>query len=328
MKAIGIVSGGLDSLLATRLVQEMGFEVLALHFIVGFEPNRGTEVSPAPLSILQTGAECEVVDVRKEFLDILARPKHGYGANLNPCIDCKILMLNRAREKMEEISAAFVFSGEVLGQRPMSQRMQALRLIARESGLGDCLVRPLCGGLLPPTAPEKNGIIRRNQLQCFQGRSRAAQMELADKMGISDYPTPAGGCLLTDPSFAARAVDLMKRRPSGVLRLDDPLLLKVGRHVVLPRGGKAVIGRREEENGIIERFGSLGSILVAEDVPGPSTLVEGPPAPEDLDAAARLTARYGKGKNLDRVAIKITARDGQVTTWSVSPEPPTEYRII
>jgi tRNA U34 2-thiouridine synthase MnmA/TrmU len=330
MKAIGIVSGGLDSLLATRLVMEMGFDVLALHFVIGFEPThlRGTEVLSLPEAIVRTGANCELVDVRQEFAKVLAQPRHGYGANLNPCIDCKIYMLSRAKEKMEELSAAFVFTGEVLGQRPMSQRMHAMQLIARESGLGEHLVRPLCGGLLPPTAPEKQGIIRRDQLESIQGRSRTAQMALAEKLGVSDYPTPAGGCLLTDPSFAKRAADLMKRRPGKILRLNDPRLLLVGRHIVLPQGSKAVIGRKEEENDVIESFSSLGSILVAEDVPGPSTLVEGSPSPEDLDAAARLTARYGKGKTLDEVTIKITSPDGDVALLSVPPNPPSDCQIL
>jgi tRNA-specific 2-thiouridylase len=326
MKAVGIVSGGLDSLLATRLVLEMGFEVHTLRFLVGF--GQGTGVPSAPESILRMGADCEIVDIREEFMEILAQPRHGYGANLNPCIDCKILMFGKARTRMKELSAAFVFSGEVLGQRPMSQRMQALQLIAKESGLGEHLVRPLCGGLLPPTAPEKEGIIQRGQLESFHGRSRAAQMALAEKLGIRDYPAPAGGCLLTDPSYSARAADMMKRRPGKVLRLDDPLLLRVGRHVILPQGGKAVIGRREEENSVIERFNCLGSILEAEDVAGPSTLVEGSPASGDLDAAARLTARYGKGRNLEPVAIKITTQDGEVEHVSVPPDPPDGCRIL
>lgn len=330
MKAVGIVSGGLDSLLATRLVMEMGFDVLALHFVIGFEPThiRGTEVLSLPEAIVRTGANCELVDARQEFAKVLAQPKHGYGANLNPCIDCKIFMLSQAKRKMEEISAAFVFTGEVLGQRPMSQRMHALQLIARESGLGEHLVRPLCGGLLPPTAPEKQGIIQRDQLQCIQGRSRTAQMTLAEELGVNDYPTPAGGCLLTDPSFAARAADLMKRRPGKILRIDDPRLLSIGRHIVLPEGGKAVIGRKEEENDVIESYSSLGPILVAEDIPGPSTLVENSPSPNDLDAAARLTARYGKGRSLKTVSIKITNPSGNVIFLSVPPDPPVDCRIL
>lgn len=330
MKAIGIVSGGLDSLLATRMVMEMGFDVLALHFVIGFEPThlRGTEVLSPPEAIVRTGADCELVDIRREFAKVLAQPRHGYGANLNPCIDCKIYMLGRAKERMEELPAAFVFTGEVLGQRPMSQRMQAMQLIARESGLGENLVRPLCGGLLPPTVPEKQGIIKREQLECIQGRSRTAQMALAEKLGVSDYPTPAGGCLLTDPSFAKRAADLMKRRPGKVLQLSDPRLLLVGRHIVLPQGAKAVIGRKEEENDIIESFGSLGPILVAEDVPGPSTLVEGSPSPDDLHAAACLTARYGKGKSFENVTVRVTSPSGEVTLLSVPPDPPPDCRIL
>jgi hypothetical protein len=330
MKAVGIVSGGLDSLLATRLVMEMGFDVLVLHCVIGFEPNhiRGTEVLSPPEAIVRTGANCELLDMREEFAKVLAQPRHGYGANLNPCIDCKIHMLSRAKKEMEKLSAGFVFTGEVLGQRPMSQRMQAMQLIARESGLGEYLVRPLCGGLLPPTAPEKQGIIKREQLECIQGRSRKEQMALAEKLGVSDYPTPAGGCLLTDPSFARRAEDLMKRRPDGVLHLNDPRLLLVGRHLVLPQGGKAVIGRKEEENQVIESYSSLGPILVAKDVPGPSTLVEGSPSPDDLHAAACLTARYGKGKFLENVTIKVTSPAGDVTLLSVPPDPPSDCRIL
>jgi hypothetical protein len=333
MKAVGITSGGLDSLVATRLIQRMGLDVVAIHFLCGFEASHlrsrleGTSPSiPGP--IVETGAEAELVDIRSEFMPVLARPVHGYGANLNPCIDCKILMLRKAKEYMEKIQAAFVFTGEVIGQRPKSQRKQALELIAHESGLADRLVRPLSGALLPPTAPEKQGLITRSNLESIQGRTRSRQMELASELGITDYPAPAGGCLLTDPAYAARARDLLGRRADMILKPDDPLLLLVGRHIALPKGGKAVVGRNAQENPVIEQYADTGYLLEASQVSGPVTLVEGSPSSSDLDAAARLTARYGQGRTRAEVEIQVRAPDGTVHSLVVPPDVPAGCSIL
>jgi len=335
MRAIGIVSGGLDSLLAIRLVQRMDFEVLALHFFCGFESThlRGLMEHPdqsplVPGPILQTGATCELIDLRTEFASVLARPRHGYGANLNPCIDCKILMLTNARKRMEREQAAFVFTGEVIGQRPMSQRRQALDLIAKESGLGDRLVRPLSGALLPKSAAEVAGQLQRDKMESIQGRTRTRQMELARELGVTNYPAPAGGCLLTDPAYAARAADLLERRTDRLVTPEDPLLLLVGRHLVLPRGAKAVIGRHHQENQVIERFASRGPLLEAQQISGPQTLVEGTPSSDDLDAAARLTARYGKGRTQTLVPVQVRFPDGGCTTLSVPPDPPPDCKML
>ncbi len=334
-RAIGMCSGGLDSLLALRVVQEMGIEAIALHCVIGFEApalrRRIAEFDShlqIPAEVERIAVQHELLDLRLEFLHVLARPVHGFGANLNPCIDCKILMLSRAKARMQQLDAAFVFTGEVLDQRPMSQRRQTLELIARESGLGDRLVRPLCGVHLPPTWPEQTGVLRRDQLMDLHGRGRTSQMELAAKLGVQAYPTPAGGCLLTDPGYARRARDLRERRPGKVLLIDDPLLLLLGRHMALPGAARAIIGRNEIENTAIEHFVSYGVLLTAEETPGPTTLVEDTPKDTDLEAAAQLTAWYGKGRSLARVMVRCRAPDGSMTRLEVSPAQPSGATML
>ncbi|MBN2498374.1 MAG: hypothetical protein JXR96_27535 [Deltaproteobacteria bacterium] len=316
-RALGAVSGGLDSLLAVRLIQAMGIELQLLHFVTGFEPRQlrhelagkaGTAEPPPELVAL--GAPVEVIDLRAELRSLLAAPPHGFGAQLNPCLDCKILMLRRARERMESSGADFVFTGDVLGQRPMSQRRQAMDRIDRCSGLQDRLLRPLSGALLPTALPEREGLYRREQLLDLQGRSRRRQEALAAELGVRDYPTPAGGCLLADPAYARRLRNLLERR-SGVLREDDPLLAYLGRHVLLRGGALAVIGRQHEENLAIARFADRGHLLEARDFNGPTALVEAPADSQDLIAAARLTARYGQGRERERVVVGLGGPEGR-----------------
>ena len=337
--AIGIVSGGLDSLLATKVVQRMGIDVTALHFVIGFEPRHlknwfaRPDDPPTPSqAMLDTGAQVEVLDIRKDYMPLLAAPPHGYGGNCNPCIDCHAMMLHMARKRMLETGAAFVFSGEVLGQRPMSQNRRSLDIVAAESALEDHLVRPLSGALLPTTAPEREGVFSRKDLLDIKGRSRKRQTELAREFKLSGYPSPAGGCLLTDPQFSSRLSDLFERRPDRILRIDDPLLLFVGRHIVLPDGAKLVVGRHHEENLVIERFADRGVGMVAEEVMGPMSLVEvdpaKPPSEADLLAAARLTARYGKGHDQSQVRVTLTSPDGSQRTIAVEPGEPEGRRIL
>ncbi len=333
MQAVGIVSGGLDSLLAIRMVQNMKYDVTVLHFVCGFETfhirnmKRGQGLK-IPNPILQSGATCILKDIRTEFLEILSDPPHGYGKCLNPCIDCKILMLKEARKTMESQNADFVFTGEVLGQRPMSQHKQSLDLITKESGLGNRLLRPLSGALLPPTEPETAGLISRVALETIQGRSRNRQLELAGTLGIEEFPTPAGGCLLTDPGYTNRIKNLLKYRPDNKLDLDDPVLLSLGRHFTLPHGATAVVGRNQEENEIIERFGSKGILLEATEVNGPTTLLLGMSSTADLQICAQLTAAFGKGKNDPQVEMHIIRPGGTKTTLHVAPNPPDECELI
>ena len=334
-KAVGIVSGGLDSLLAVEVVRRMGFEVLALHFVVGYELGhlRTWLADPSGRfheenSFGAMQVRVEVADIREDFQRLLADPPHGFGRNHNPCIDCKILMLSKARERMEQENAAFVFTGEVLGQRPMSQNRHSLDKIEKAAGLKGRLLRPLCGARLPPTQAEEDGLFSRSQLFAIEGRSRKEQMELAEQLGISDYPSPAGGCLLTDPQYARRLRDWLKHRGLKKMTPDESALLLIGRHIRLPAGGKAIIGRHQADNDGILRFSALGGLMEAVDVPGPTTLLLLPMDATDIQAAGQLTARYGKGQDQDRVNLQIRWPDGRQETIESAPGEPEGIHII
>jgi tRNA U34 2-thiouridine synthase MnmA/TrmU len=265
------------------------------------------------------GIDLKVVDATDEFLPIIEDPKHGHGSGMNPCLDCRIMLFRKAREYMEEIGASFVVTGEVLGQRPMSQRRDAMRLIDKESGLTGYVVRPLSAGLLEPTIPEKEGWIDREGLLTMSGRSRQPQMALAEDMGIRDYPCPAGGCLLTDPIFALRLRDLLEH--DGELRKDDVRILKLGRHFRLSARAKAVVGRDQHENQKLGNELRNGDhALEISGQPGPLTLVRGCAGEEDLAVAAAITSRYGKSGG--RSATTILCRrvgDGVMESMHVGP---------
>src|SRR5262245_8439721 len=216
IRCIGLISGGLDSSLATAHMKRLGFDVVGINFSTGFCSSDHlrmmgrTEKKTYRNEALRAGADfdvpIELIDVAEEYLGaVLAEPKHGFGQNMNPCVDCRIFMFGKARGLLEEYGARFLFTGEVLGQRPMSQHRFALRTIEKESGLEGLVVRPLSGQLLPPTVPEKEGWLRRDDLLAISGRSRKEQMRLAAEYGIDDYPQPAGGCcVLTDESYSRR----------------------------------------------------------------------------------------------------------------------------
>jgi tRNA-uridine 2-sulfurtransferase len=335
-KAIAMISGGLDSTLALALVKRQGIEVKAVTFYTGFcitETQRrkgGRADGTIPQNeALRAAADLEVeieyVDLSGAgYLDMLVNPKYGYGANANPCVDCRIFMLARAREIMEREGAQFVFTGEVLGQRPKSQRRDTLRVVERDSGLDGRLVRPLSAKLLPPTIPEREGILDRERLEGISGRSRARQMELARELGITGWPQPAGGCCyLTDESFARKFFDVLDAREAAGeerrIRREDVVLLSTGRHFRLSPRAKLVVGRTEVENALLEGYAEGRARLEARDVMGPVALVEGEPTREERVLAARIVARYGKGKDLPRV--EIAWREGDVTeSYDVEPE--------
>ncbi|GAF79908.1 unnamed protein product, partial [marine sediment metagenome] len=232
-----------------------------------------------------------VTALTDEFFRLLRTPKHGFGSGMNPCLDCRILMFSRARENLEEIGADFVFTGEVLGQRPMSQHLRAMRIIDRESGLDGRVLRPLSAKLLPPTIPERQGIVRREALLGIRGRSRREQMALAKERGIADYPCPAGGCRLAEPGFARRMRDLVTHTPD--FDLNEVELLKVGRHFRLSPAAKAVVGRDEEENRRIRLLARPDDFLFEVQTWGsPLTLLRGEVDREGIHRAAAMTARY------------------------------------
>jgi tRNA-specific 2-thiouridylase len=304
MKAIALLSGGLDSTLAAKVVLEQGIELEALNFMTVFCTctNRDATCLASQKAVETLGIPLKVFNVSEEYLDVVKHPKHGYGRNMNPCIDCRIFMLEKAKAYMAESGGSFIVTGEVLGQRPMSQRKDAMRLIEKEAGLEGLILRPLSAKVLQVTIPEKEGWVDREKLLRIQGRSRKPQIELAEQYGVRDYPCPAGGCLLTDPGFAKRMKDLMANHPD--FSLNDVHLLKMGRHFRFSRGVKLVVGRNEEENQKIRTFAQREDILLKmPGLPGPLSLLRGNPAERDIEKAAAITAYYSKGKNLRKAEV-------------------------
>src|SRR5512137_2970473 len=335
-KAIGMISGGLDSTLALAMVKAQGVEVKAITFYTGFcitETQRrkgGRQDGTVPpnealVAAAQQETEVEFIDISGEkYLEMLLNPRYGYGANANPCVDCRIFMMKKAREIMEREGASFVFTGEVLGQRPKSQRRDTLRAVEKESGLTGRLVRPLSARLLEPTIPEREGILDRSLLLDISGRSRQRQIRLARELGIVDWPQPAGGCCyLTDEAFSRKFFDVLDAREAAGeerrIRKEDLVLLSTGRHFRLSPTVKMIVGRTELENGVIESDADGRARLLARDLNGPVALVEGTPTWEERQLAARIVARYGKGKDLPEVAVDWL-EDGVVETLHVAPE--------
>lgn len=321
MKAIALLSGGLDSTLAAKLVLEQGIELEALNFLTVFCTctNRGETCLASQKAVDALGIPLKVFNVSEEYLDVVKHPKHGYGSNMNPCIDCRIFMMKKAKAYLEETGASFIVTGEVLGERPMSQRRDAMRLIEKEAGLDGLVLRPLSAKLLSASIPEKEGWVDREKLLKIQGRSRKPQIQLADHFGIRDYPCPAGGCLLTDPGFAQRMRDL-NRYHSDFL-LNDVHLLKMGRHFRLSPHLKLVVGRNEEENQKIQTFSQEGDILFkVSRYPGPLSLLRGEAEEDEVEKAAAITVRYSKAKDLEKVEVicKEVKLNGD-RTLSVSP---------
>ena len=304
MKAIALLSGGLDSTLAAKVMLEQGIELEALNFLTVFCTctNRGETCLASQKAVDALGIPLKVFNVSKEYLDVVKHPEHGYGSNMNPCIDCRIFMLRKAKAYMEGVKASFIVTGEVLGERPMSQRRDAMRLIEKEAGLDGLILRPLSAKLLPASVPEKEGWVDREKFLNIQGRSRKPQISLAEQFGIHDYPCPAGGCLLTDPQFARRMKDLILHDPD--FSVNDVHLLKVGRHFRLSPSVKLVVGRNEEENQKIETFSQGGDLMLnILHHPGPLSLLRGISDPSEIKTAASITVRYSKAKDLDKVEV-------------------------
>jgi tRNA U34 2-thiouridine synthase MnmA/TrmU len=339
VKAIGLVSGGLDSQLAVALLKRLGCDITGLHFYNGFSPGslkrviRGEESESdslegrgRALSDL-LGIAVDVCDVSEEFLEVLVSPRHGYGANVNPCIDCRIFMLKQAKERMERDGARFIFTGEVLGQRPMSQHRQAMNLVERRSGLEGLLLRPLSAKLLPHTVPEERGWIDRDQLLDIQGRSRRRQISLARELGLGEYVQPAGGCALTESAYARKFKDFMQHNDRPRIRRGEAVLLAVGRHFRLTPRLKIIVGRNETENNYLERNGAGSYLLTTPDHPGPTVLVQGEPGVEELQRAASITARYSDAKNLPVVRVKVW-RDDEHRMLEAPPIPDEELEPL
>jgi tRNA-specific 2-thiouridylase len=330
-KAVALISGGLDSLLAARVVMDQGVYVEGINFYTGFCVEGHTHAirkqdrarpkrNNALWSAEQLGIKLHIVDIIEEYKDVVINPKHGYGSNLNPCLDCKIFMVNKAREWIEENGFDFIITGEVVGQRPMSQRKDTMPVIARDSGAGDRLVRPLCAQNLPATLAETSGWLDRDKLFGFNGRSRKPQMALAEKFGFEDYAQPAGGCcFLTDKQYSVKLSDLWATRGTREYDLDDIMLLKVGRHLRPRPNFKIIVGREEGENRFLEGYRKCFVHMIPTSHTGPLVLLDGEVSADDIELAARLTARFSQGRDAEQVTIEVKPMGADARSLDVVP---------
>ena len=334
-RAVALISGGLDSMLAAKVIMEQGIEVEGVNFFTGFcveghthairkkkqdKPKRNNSLWVAE----QLGIKLHIVDVIDEYKDVLLNPKHGYGANLNPCLDCKIFMVKKAQawSFMEENGFDFIITGEVIGQRPKSQRKETMPIIAKESGVDDRLLRPLCAKHLPPTLPEREGWVDREALYAFHGRNRKPQIELARSFGFEDWAQPAGGCcFLTDAQYAKKLADLWSARGNREYELDDIMLLKVGRHLRPEPHFKLIISREEGENKYLTGYKKTFLSLHPTSHKGPLALIDGQVEPKDIELAAQIVARYSQGRDAPLVSLAVDFPDGVSKTFRVEPMP-------
>jgi len=317
-KALALLSGGLDSTLAVKVMLEQGIAVEALNFTSPFctctSKNAGCK-SEAVRVAQEFNIPIKVMNKGVEYLEIVRKPKHGYGKGMNPCIDCRIFLLRRAKEYLLESGADFVITGEVLGQRPMSQRRDTLRVIERESGLEGLLLRPLSAQYFEPTIPEREGWVDRGRLLAIRGRSRKEQMELARELDVTNYPCPAGGCLLTEVSFVSKVKDVFDH--SDELALRDFRLLKLGRHFRVGPRTKVLIGRNEAENDVLKNAMQPGESAIRWIEGGsPAGVVLGLQESHLVELAAKILLRYTKAEPGKACAVKVET-DGSELLLSV-----------
>jgi len=305
MKVLALFSGGLDSILAVKLLEEQGIDIGGICFESPFFSSERAHESARSIGLALT-----VVDITEPLLEIVVSPRHGYGKGLNPCIDCHILMFRVAGEMLKGEGARFMVSGEVVGQRPMSQNLRSMSIISHESGFDGLILRPLSAKRLEETLAEMEGWVDRKRLLGLSGRSRKPQMALAERYGVAQYPSPAGGCLLTDVIFSRRLKDLITKDPAFSRR--DIELLKQGRHFRINEGTKIVVGRNERENeAILSLARQKDALLTAESFPGPTVLVIGDPTPEDLEVVAAITVSYSDAPLGQPITVKVR-RDSMI----------------
>lgn len=319
-KAIALLSGGLDSILAAKLMLEQGIELHAINFLTIFCTCTHKGCQHAATQAAKTlNIPLKVVNITEEYIDIIKNPKHGYGSNMNPCIDCRIFIFKKAKDYMKEIGASFMITGEVLGERPMSQRRDAIFLIEKEAGLKGLVLRPLSAKLFDPTIPEKEGIVDREKLLAISGRSRKPQITLAEGFGINDYPCPAGGCLLTDPGFAKRTRDLLEH---GQMTLNELKLIKFGRHFRLSDKAKLIVGRDKQDNDSIESLvGPDDVVFRLKDHQGPISVLRGTSDDELIKRAASIAVYHTKlrGEGSVRVDYWHGKKPEDKNVMSVAP---------
>ncbi len=303
-RAILLFSGGLDSILAAHILKREGVELIALYFYTVFSSSSYEEEKKRLTSFLKfLKIPLEIEDFSEEHIKMVKTPRYGYGENLNPCVDCKIFMFRKASRYMEELKASFIVTGEVLGERPMSQRRDIFHMIERESGLRGKILRPLSARLLSPTVVEESGIVKRDNLYAISGRGRKVQMKLTEEFGISNYPTPSGGCLLTNPSFCLRLRDLMKYCPGFEVR--DVVVLKIGRHFRISPEAKLIVARDEKESSMLMDWVYPGTLkffpLTGK---GPVGIGVGRLTEENINFSSQIVASYCKDTSSE-IAVKV-----------------------
>ncbi|MHB0867795.1 MAG: hypothetical protein ACYC6B_03510 [Thermoleophilia bacterium] len=341
-KAIALLSGGLDSRLAVKMILDQGIEVEAVNFVTVFCTctAKSSCKSEARKAAEDYGIKLKTINATRELMDAVRHAKHGYGRGINPCLDCRINMFRRAKEYMEETGADFIVTGEVWGERPMSQRPQAMSVIEKEAGLEGLLVRPLSAHLFEPSIPEREGWVDREKLMAIEGRSRKPQIQLAAEIGVNDYPCPAGGCLLCEKNFAVRLRSLLDEDPDPAI--PEIQALRLGRIFFSSEGRRIIIPRTEDETTRLTALAQPGDILVsaADDIPGPTTVIKGKDIVEvTLREAAALTARYGQARDEETVLVAFsrvpvngdgnTDTDGTLTVssregWQLSEDLPRQ----
>ena len=344
IKAVAMMSGGLDSTLAAKIIKRQGIDVQGVNFFTGFcvtehrrrvvSSDRAAGKKVPRHEALRAGADLnipiEIIDVHEDYFPVVANPKYGRGKAFNPCIDCRLFMFKRAKIFMEEIGAEFVITGEVAGQRPMTQYKRMLKMLAEKSGLGDRLLRPLSAQIMEPTLPERMGWVNRDELEAISGRSRKEQVRLAAELGVEDYPQPAGGCcFLTDHNMVGRFRDLFDSRPSDEIALDDVLLLKVGRHFRLNERVKVVVGRYDAENKFIEGYRSRRWVLIPKGVMGPSSIIDGLDITRaDVFEACAVAARYIHKSDTTQIPFEVICEGEAWGEIEVVPKTPAEAEAM
>ena len=329
-KVVALLSGGLDSQLAIKMMQEQGFDVSAVAIktpFCDFDCGRGCgfEIRERADDL---NVNLKTVYLGDEYIEMLKHPKHGIGAGFNPCIDCRSMMFDAAKKHMEDIGAEFIISGEVLGQRPMSQHAPALKTIENESDLVGKIVRPLSAALLPETDPEKDGLIKRENLGMIRGRTRRGQLDMAKKYGIENPPNAGGGCLLTEPHFGIKAKDLFSHTKNPTI--NDIDLLKIGRHFRLDEETKFIVGRNKDENEMIKAIALPGDILLeAKDFVGPVSILRGSNAKQHLKFASSITLRYSDAPNNEQAIVSMRDNDlvEEITSKSAEEESYIQFRM-
>ena len=332
-KAVALISGGLDSMLAARIIQNQGIHVEGINFFTGFcveghthairaKDKKKQKRNNALWVAEQLGIKLHIIDISAQYKDVVINPKHGYGQNLNPCLDCKIFMVNQAQSWAwaEENGFDFIITGEVIGQRPKSQRRETMPIIARESGAEDRLLRPLCAKNLPATLPEREGWVNRDQLFAFHGRNRKPQIELAKQLGFDEFSQPAGGCcFLTDENYSRKLADLWQARGERRYELDDIMLLKVGRHIRPNERFKMIVSREEGENNFMEGYKRQFTSMRVIDHKGPLALVDGTPTQQDLELAGQIIGRYSQGRDELKIQVQVQPVEGSGYVLQTTP---------